>query len=82
MRSSSSCLLRIICRKSLLRIFRRLGNKDLHKSQSLLEWCFGESIENNTIIEKTVKEFKVPVIRSEELKLMEMISRGSSCSGI
>ena len=40
---------------------------------------FGESIENNTIIEKTVKEFKVPVIRSEELKLMEMISRGSSC---
>ena len=40
---------------------------------------FGESIENNTLIEKTVKEFKVPVIRSEELKLMEMISRGSSC---
>ena len=30
-------------------------------------------------MERALEEYKIPVIRSSELKLMEMINRGSSC---
>ncbi|OMJ91406.1 hypothetical protein SteCoe_6093 [Stentor coeruleus] len=35
--------------------------------------------ETKSILHTAIEEYKVPVIKSEELKLLEMINRGSSC---
>ena len=35
--------------------------------------------EAKSLMERALEEYKIPVIRSSELKLMEMINRGSSC---
>jgi Protein tyrosine and serine/threonine kinase/Ankyrin repeats (many copies) len=34
---------------------------------------------NKTLLQKALEEYKIPVIKSDELKLLEMINRGSSC---
>lgn len=38
-----------------------------------------DSKEGKSYLQLAIEEFKVPVIKSEELKLLEMINRGSSC---
>ena len=38
-----------------------------------------ESKEGKSLLQVAVEEFKVPVIKGDELKLLEMINRGSSC---
>ena len=35
--------------------------------------------ENRQMLQKALEEYKIPVIRSSELKLMELINKGSSC---
>jgi tRNA A-37 threonylcarbamoyl transferase component Bud32 len=38
-----------------------------------------DSKDSKTSLERALEEYKIPVIKSNELKLMEMINRGSSC---
>ena len=38
-----------------------------------------EEKENRIILQNALEEYKIPVIRSSELKLMELINKGSSC---
>lgn len=48
-------------------------------TQDTTKIILGNPAENVKAIERAVKDFRVPVIRSEELKLLELFSRGSSC---
>jgi tRNA A-37 threonylcarbamoyl transferase component Bud32 len=55
---------------------REQGSTQESKSKSHPSY---ENKESKSILQLAVEEFKVPVIKSDELKLLEMINRGSSC---
>ena len=48
------------------------GSKSIHKVQP-------DEKEAKSLLEQAIEEYKVPIIKSEEIKLLEMINRGSSC---
>lgn len=54
---------------------RDQGSTQESKSNKISE----DEKESKANLEKTLEEYKIPVIKSSELKLMEMINRGSSC---
>ncbi|OMJ83297.1 hypothetical protein SteCoe_15822 [Stentor coeruleus] len=54
---------------------REQGSTQETKSNKISE----DEKEAKSNLERTLEEYKIPVIKSSELKLMEMINRGSSC---